>query len=286
MVLPEVSPYAFPPWGQERMRDILNELLNFEELRELARRPGAPALQIGAVEVRTGHFEVFSGKDLVVECLLASAAIPELFPAVTIPGWGVYWDGLFSQNPPIHDLTDHNINELWVIQINPNACSRLPTETHEIVDRRNELAGNISLEQELRIIEMMNRLLAAGKLNDPKYHPIHVGRILLDRDLDFASKLDRQPAFLDELREYGKAKARWFLKERQGMLHTLEALGVIPSNGAAVDTDRGGGPTWETRAGPGVSSSGLRSPRTTGAGTARRSRRRGSRSGDSAPASG
>jgi NTE family protein len=138
----------------------------------------------------------------------------------------VYWDGLFSQNPPIHDLTRHNINELWVIQINPNTCARVPTETHEISDRRNQLSGNISLEQELRIIEMMNRLLAAGKLNDPKYHPIHVSRIQLDQDLGYSSKLDRRAAFLDELRQHGKAKARWFLKERDGRKHTLRALGV------------------------------------------------------------
>ena len=234
MVLPEVSPYHLPPWGEERFRDILNQHLDFEELRELARRPDAPALHIGAVEVLTGHFEVFTGEELRVECLLASAAIPELFRAVTVPGRGVYWDGLFSQNPPIHDLTDHNINELWVIQINPSTCARVPTETHEILDRRNELAGNISMEQELRLIEMINRLIAQGKLNDPKYHPIHVARIVLDRDLDYGSKLDRRPEFLDELREYGKAKARWFLKERQGRKYTLQALGVLASDGAAV----------------------------------------------------
>ena len=132
MVLPEVSPYHLPTWGEERFRDILNQHFDFEELRKLARRPGAPALLIGAVEVLTGHFEVFTGEELRVECLLASAAIPELFRAVTVPGRGVYWDGLFSQNPPIHDLTDYNINELWVIQINPSTCARVPTETHEI----------------------------------------------------------------------------------------------------------------------------------------------------------
>ena len=145
----------------------------------------------------------------------------------------MYWDGLFSQNPPIHDLTDYNINELWVIQINPTACAKVPTETHEILDRRNELAGNISMEQELKLIEMINRLIAPGKLNDPKYHPIHVARIDLDRDLGYTTKLDRRPAFLNELMEYGKAKARWFLKERQGRKYTLQALGVFASDGAA-----------------------------------------------------
>ena len=207
MVLPEVSPYHLPTWGEQQFQGILNQHFDFDELRKLAHRPGAPGLLIGAVEVLTGHFEVFTGDELRVECLLASAAIPELFRAVTVPGRGVYWDGLFSQNPPIHDLTDYNINELWVIQINPSTCARLPTETHEIIDRRNELAGNLSMEQELNLIDLINRLIAQGKLKDPKYHPIQVSRICLDRDLDYSSKLDRWPAFLDELMEYGKSKA-------------------------------------------------------------------------------
>ena len=206
MVLPEVSPYHLPTWGEEQFRDTLNQHFDFEELRKLAHRPDAPALLIGAVEVLTGHFEVFTGEELRVECLLASAAIPELFRAVTVPGRGVYWDGLFSQNPPIHDLAEYNINELWVIQINSSACARVPTETHEIADRRNQLAGNLSMEQELNLIEMINRLIATGKLNDPKYHPIHIVRIHLDRDLGYGSKLDRKREFLDELREYGKSK--------------------------------------------------------------------------------
>ncbi len=234
MVLPEVSPYHLPTWGEQQFQGILNQHFDFDELRKLAHRPGAPALLIGAVEVLTGHFEVFTGDELRVECLLASAAIPELFRAVTVPGRGVYWDGLFSQNPPIHDLTDYNINELWVIQINPSTCARLPTETHEIIDRRNELAGNLSMEQELNLIDMINRLIAQGKLKDPKYHPIQVSRICLDRDLDYSSKLDRWPAFLDELMEYGKSKARWFLKEREGKKYTMEALGVLSSDGAAM----------------------------------------------------
>ena len=162
MVMPEVSPYHYPPWGADKLRDTLNECFNFEELRQLARRPGAPTLQIGAVEVLSGLFELFTGEELCAECLLASAAIPELFRAVSVPGRGVFWDGLFSQNPPIHDLACHQIDELWVIQINPSTCARVPTETHQILDRRNSLAGNLSMEQELRFIETNNRAIANG----------------------------------------------------------------------------------------------------------------------------
>jgi NTE family protein len=215
MVLPEVSPYHVPPWGEEYFRQVLHQFFDFDELRALAARPDAPALHIGAVEVLSGHFELFSGKELSVECLLASAAIPELFRAVAVPGRGVYWDGLFSQNPPIHDLIEYQLDELWIVQINPSTCARVPTETHEILDRRNELSGNLSMEQELTFINMINRAIARGSLQDPRFRPIRASRIALDRDLDYRSKLDRRPELLEELRELGRTKARWFLKERQ-----------------------------------------------------------------------
>lgn len=215
VVLPEVSPYHLPTWGADRFRDILLKYFDFDELRQLAKRDGAPALKIGAVEVLSGRFELFAGDELCVECLLASAAIPELFRAVHVPGRGMFWDGLFSQNPPIHDLAHHDIDELWVIQINASACARVPTETHEILDRRNALSGNLSMQQELRFIETINRVIASGIAEASRFRPIRISRIPLDRELGYRSKLDRRPELLDELREYGRTKCRLFLNERR-----------------------------------------------------------------------
>ncbi len=220
MVLPEVSPYHLPTWGEDKFREMLHQYFNFDELRELARRPGVPVLRIGAVEVLSGHFELFAGEDLCAECLLASAAIPEMFRAVTVPGRGVFWDGLFSQNPPIHDLVDHQIDELWLVQINSSTCARVPTETHEILDRRNELAGNLSMEQELNFIERINRAIAQGKITDGTFRPIRVARISLDRELNYRSKMDRRRELMEELREYGRTKTRWFLKERESRIES------------------------------------------------------------------
>ena len=232
MVVPEISPYHLPTWGEDKFRQILDQHFDFEELRELARRPEAPGLQIGAVEVLSGHFEVFTGEVLSAECLLASAAIPEMFRAVSVPGRGLFWDGLFSQNPPIHDLTNYKIDELWVIQINSSSCAKLPTETHEILDRRNALSGNLSMEQELRFIESINRKIAQGIIDRDKFRHIRVTRIALDRELGYTSKLDRRPEWLNELREYGRTKCRWFLREREAQVQgTL--MSAAHANGAA-----------------------------------------------------
>ena len=222
MVMPEVSPYRFPTWGGDRFRDILNEFFDFGELRVLARRPGAPILQIGAVEVLSGHFELFTGAEICVECLLASAAIPELFRAVEVPGRGVFWDGLFSQNPPIHNLVFHRVDEIWLIQINLSTCPRVPTETHEILDRRNALAGNLSMEQELAFIELLNLAISKGRFEDYQVTPIRVSRIVLDRELGYRSKIDRRPELLNDLELYGQTKCRMFLKERERESRTKE----------------------------------------------------------------
>ncbi|HSY40992.1 MAG TPA: hypothetical protein VLA79_15745, partial [Polyangia bacterium] len=168
--------------------------------------------------------ELFEGEELCAECLLASAAIPEMFRAVNVPGRGVFWDGLFSQNPPIHNLVEHHIDELWVIQINSSTCARVPTETHEILDRRNALSGNLSMEQELKFIDTINRALAERKIHDSKYRRIRVARIALDRELNYRSKLDRSPELLAELRDYGIMKWKRFVKERTAWMDDTRAL--------------------------------------------------------------
>lgn len=147
--------------------------------------------------------------------VLASAALPELFRSVKI-GDGVYWDGLFSQNPPIHDLLASKPDELWVIQINPQERRTEPRSTHEISDRRGELAGNLSLYQEFHVIEKIDELLETGELVGDRYKPITVRVLEMTRSensrrLGTISKLNRDPAFLRGLIADGEETAEDFV---------------------------------------------------------------------------
>jgi len=87
----------------------------------------------------------------------------------------------------------------------------------EIADRRNELAGNLSLHQELGFIEKVDQLLEEGRLaDDGRYKQIVVrlielARPRLSRSLGTASKLNRDPAFIGELLAHGQARAEEFL---------------------------------------------------------------------------
>ncbi len=184
---------------------------DFENVKGLI-KPSSPDLLISAVDVLSGEFKIFKNEEISMDAVLASSAVPVLFKAVRVDD-RVYWDGMFSRNPPVHDLPKAKPDEIWVIQINPQQLNSEPRSTIDIHDRRNELAGNISMNQEIYFIHKVNRWLKDGVISDNRYKHIEVRRIEMRRDLDYASKLDRSPSFINEMMEYGKEEADKFLKD-------------------------------------------------------------------------
>jgi len=228
VVVPTVSPYSTPLsyWAHDRLKEMLERRVKFAEI-ETSLQDSSPMLLVGAVDVLSGEFRAFNSRRdrITAEAILASTALPTLFRAVRTNG-GVYWDGLFSQNPPVRELTDAKPDEIWVIQIDPERREAEPKSMVDILDRRNELAGNLSLYQEIHFIEKINELidrLGEGESPENKrlripgeegkeYKPIRVRRLEMLRELDFASKLDRSPSFIRGLMEYGEERAEEFLK--------------------------------------------------------------------------
>jgi len=225
LALPEVSPYQLPSIGQEYLASIIARHINFSRLPALI-KPDSPDLLIGAVEILSGAFTVFhsrhaeADKQIALQALLPSAASPEPLPAVHI-GKEIYWDGLFSENPPIRDFiagglpNDAKPDEIWVIRINPEQRKDEPKLSSDITDRRNELGGNLSLNQELFFVEQTNKWLAKGWLTNEHFKHIAVRHIPLELELDYPSKLDRRPALLDGLLAEGQRAGLAFLHKLQ-----------------------------------------------------------------------
>jgi len=212
--IPALSPYQIPGsnLGEQRITETLERYIDFEAIPDYC-QAGAPELVVGTVNVNAGVFETFTNEDVTTDAVLASAAVPNLFEAVEIHGHG-HWDGLFSQNPPINDLLDvapeHKPEELWIIQINPQEREGIPETLDEIADRRNELSGNISLNQELRFIERVNDWVEEGHLPDDEFTKTTVRRIEMEQDYHCSTKVDRSASFIGELLDLGEKRAGEF----------------------------------------------------------------------------
>lgn len=212
------------------LRALLDKHIQFDALPELMQAE-SPVLLVGASDVMEGNFRIFSSAhhEIRVEALLASAAIPNLFPAVQVDGHA-YWDGIFASNPPLvaflrESLTGRNVlpEEIWVIQVNPSSHDYVPELPAEIFSRRNHLAGNLSMRHELETISILNLLLQQGALTEEfrarfglqTASSIAVRFIRMSsevqRELDYPSKLSRNPKQIARLIADGEAQAMAFL---------------------------------------------------------------------------
>jgi NTE family protein len=213
----EVAPNMVSALAQRDLGAAIRRHLPVEVPQTLA-DDNTPDIYVGAADVRSGAFTVFGGRSPPsIEQVLASAAVPELFPAVRV-GERYFWDGLLSQNPPVRDFLRGRKaadipDEIWIVRINPVNCPIVPSQLNDIRDRRNEMAGNLALAEEVYFIERVNKWVAGGLLPGKKH--IAVREIAADglneRRFDYASKLDRAPAFIEALLEQGRAAAAAFL---------------------------------------------------------------------------
>jgi NTE family protein len=227
----EVSPYGWDLGARDEMISHLRKWADLERLPQDPERLNHPALFVGATDILNGVSVAIRGDGTVTtrgseapleaepfgyDDVIASLAIPPLYKDVRRRGTA-YWDGLFSINPPIYALTQIKPcpDEIWVVQINPQRVSHAPTQMRDIVDRRNELGGNVSLNKELDMIETVNGMIADGHLRGGDYRHITVRVVGLEEkagslDLSYASKFDRSPGFLRDLFDHGRSRAGEF----------------------------------------------------------------------------
>lgn len=226
-----------------------------------------PRIVVGAIEVLSGNVEGFDSdatlqamglrerpvtggrpanrwrtrRPLSLEGVAASGTLPEVLRAQAIEGMtfptcepgetltrtGYYWDGLYSQNPPVRELLDQDDpdakpDEIWVVRINPQEFhpASLDIGLDDIHDRENDLAGNLSLNQELDHILTMNRWIEQYGTEHPPLagrKVVDVRTIKMTRDtawgLHHTTKLDRSREHLARLREEGRAIAGSWLAD-------------------------------------------------------------------------
>jgi NTE family protein len=209
-----VSPYQLNPLDYNPLRELLRECLDFERLCG----PDAIKLFICATNLKTNQMKLFANAELSVEALLASACLPQLNRAVEVEGQ-FYWDGGFIGNPVLQPLLrECEAVDIVLVQLNPTRRAELPITSRDILDRLNEVTMNAALMRELDGIATINKLLAAGQLEHPRYQLIHLHRIAdpeVMASLGVRSKNNTAWPFLVYLRDAGRRTAgRWLERHR------------------------------------------------------------------------
>jgi NTE family protein len=228
--------------------------IDFERIREWGPLDKRPVLIVGAAGVLSGKLRKFSScrEVIEVEHILASCAVPNIFPAVEI-GDDAYWDGLFADNPPIFALVkpmfvgEGNIpEEIWLIKIEPTSRPTIPTAPDDILDRRKQMEGNCALFNQIGAIMVLNDIYEWGGFtpellkflqweksiripkvyNDMPDRPYFIPHMEMSPELyqkiDWEAKLDRGAENIDMLLEDGRKRAREFLEARKQVVESSQ----------------------------------------------------------------
>lgn len=225
-----LSPYQFNPLNFNPLRDVLDEMVDFELLRKNC----TSKLFITATNVRTGDARIFHTEELTRDMVLASAALPNVFQAVEIDGDG-YWDGGFVGNPSLWPLYyDAESLDVLICHVNVLVRDDMPHDAISIEDRLNEITFNSALLKELRAISFVQKLVKNKMLKDSvknKYREVLLHAIRADHTmskLSISSKFDTSWPFLLRLRDLGRKEAKAWLAAH------FDHIGVS----STVDIDR------------------------------------------------
>ncbi len=218
------SPYETNPLGLNPLRDLVEKLVDFEQVNCCQQIE----VHVTATNVRTGQPRIFSKGEVTLDAVMASACLPQMYPAVEIDG-EAYWDGGFTGNPALYPLVESALSpDILLVQINPVLREELPRTAREIINRVNEISFNSSLIKELRAILLMQRAIAAqdidlGAKGKTYLHIIHAADDV--RDLSASSKLNAEWAYLQKLFHRGRDWADdWLAKnfDRIGSGSTMD----------------------------------------------------------------
>lgn len=211
------SPYQFNPMDLNPLKDLLEELIDFKELRKTEK----VKLFVCATNVRTARPRVFHTEEMTADALMASACLPHIFKAVEIEG-EAYWDGGFLGNPPIFPLIDDTETEdILLIQVNPIKINEIPRTASQIRDRVNDLSFNSSLMHEMRRIRFVQKLLEMGVNTHGKLRDLYIHCINPEEEMNHlgvSSKLNTDWLFIQKLRNLGRKMAEEWIEKNYDKL--------------------------------------------------------------------
>jgi NTE family protein len=197
--------------GLDQLRRLLNRHVEFDTNRCMAARENSTALAISSIDAG-GEIRVVQGPEITSDALASSA--DGLFFGQ--PGPGPRAAAIATKRPcsTIQAMAAAKPSEIWLIQITKTSRGRSRGPCGDLPSFVEQIESQL-LEREISFVQSVNRMLKNVLLLEGRgYQRIEVHRIIMEHDLDDASKLDRGSGFIDGLMSYGRDRAAQFLEKR------------------------------------------------------------------------
>lgn len=227
--------YRLHRWDHVRRNDRLRALVE-EEIDWGAVADASIELRFTAVDVCHGERVLFDNATAGPDALLASTAIPLVFPTEQV-GEHHLWDGGLLTSTPLQPAIEAGAREIYAILNDPvgRTAHHPPGNLQEALDRVIDIVNERALRRDLRRAEEINELVRQGQAAD-YWHLIHFHVFAPEEPLD-VSVLSFDEADAERLWRCGYDDAHAVLEGLHDDQEALEHFGEPDSD----DADAGDG---------------------------------------------
>lgn len=161
----DATPNHLSYYSTDTLKKTLAEFVDLK----LLNNPKNMKVAVGAVNIRTGNYTVFSNEDmeLTFDHIIASGALPPGFPAVEIDG-DYYWDGGLVSNTPLDDLIEK-----------PQSIDQLIFQV-DLWDARGQVPDNlIAIDERIKDIQYSSKTRYVTTVMKKRHHFNHLIKELM-----------------------------------------------------------------------------------------------------------
>lgn len=211
------------PRPEERQAGhLLEEAIDWEAVRS-----SDVELRFTAVDVCTGEREQFDNENAGPEALLASTAIPLVFPVEEVEGHYL-WDGGLLSGTPLQPAIEAGATEVYAILNDPvhRPARAPPANLAEALDRVIDIVNQRALRKDLRRAEEINELVRRDQGAD-YWHQIDFHLVAPEEELE-ADVLSFEEDEARMMWRCGYDDAKAYLEGTHADQQALETFGQTP----------------------------------------------------------
>ncbi len=148
------------------LEQLLRSCISLERLKTGPSKVGFVTTDLCGLRTKVITSDEIHSQEDLIDVLMASSAIPLLFPPRSLKGEGCWIDGGLVRNTPIQAAINLGATEIYAVLVEPKSVDTCPTSITQLVSRLLEIVFDHSARSGIAHVKQHNRILDVGGLKN------------------------------------------------------------------------------------------------------------------------
>ncbi|MFN8551946.1 MAG: patatin-like phospholipase family protein [Candidatus Obscuribacterales bacterium] len=156
-------------WGlfdTNPLEELLYREMNLDQFKNSPTRVGFLTTDLCTLETRMVTSDDINSHKELIDILMASSALPILFPARTLFGEGFWIDGGLVRNTPIQTAINMGAKEIHIVLVEAENDGVCPSNMVQVLARCADILLYASARDGIRLVHEYNKLVHSGQFDN------------------------------------------------------------------------------------------------------------------------